>query len=260
MSLSMKSVGYSVNGSTLVSRLSLSLSAGEMVGLLGPNGAGKSTALKLMAGDIKADSGRVELLGVDIHLKEPIELALSRSVMAQSANVVFDFTVQEIIEMGWVQSRILKSGYKADALVEVVALCELQDYLARPFKTLSGGEQQRVQFARNLLQLWRPEWESKAPRYLLLDEPTASMDIRHELALLRLARKAASKNIGVLVVLHDLNLAARFMDRVLLMNEGRLVAEGSPEEVLNANQLSNIYQTEIQVERNTMLDRLVVHS
>ncbi len=260
MSLTMRSVSYTVANRRLVSDLSLTLSAGEVVGLLGPNAAGKSTALKLLAGDLKPSSGAVELLGENIDLKRADELSLSRSVMAQSAQVVFDFTVHDIIQMGWVQSRIVNSVHKSKAVAEIVSTCQIQDLLHRPFNTLSGGEQQRVQFARNLLQLWRPEREQVSPRYLLLDEPTASMDIRHELTLLQLSRSAAEQNIGVLIVLHDLNLAARFMDRVVLMNHGEMVESGTPEHVFNTDLLTNVYQTEIHVEHNQVLDRLVVHS
>ena len=116
-----------------------------------------------------------------------------------------------------------------------------------------------MQFARNLLQLWRPCASSK-PRYLLLDEPTASMDMRYELGLLNHLRQTAGHFIGVVIVIHDLNLAARFMDRLILMNHGEVIAEGAPEVVLDPNRLSDVYQTPIKVERNDLLDRLLVHS
>jgi len=170
---------------------------------------------------------------------------------------VFDFTVREIVAMGWVQN--IDAFTKSKAIKEIIEVCDIADLSERRFNTLSGGEQQRVQFARNLLQLWRPCASSK-PRYLLLDEPTASMDMRYELGLLNHLRQTAGHFIGVVIVIHDLNLAARFMDRLILMNHGEVIAEGAPEVVLDPNRLSDVYQTPIKVERNDLLDRLLVHS
>jgi iron complex transport system ATP-binding protein len=180
--------------------------------------------------------------------------------MAQAVHVVFEFTVREIIKMGWVQGRTLSQTHFQRAASEVVNLCELEHLLDRAFNTLSGGEQQRVQFARNLLQLWRPPGRNPEARFLLLDEPTASMDLRHELMLLAQLRLAKEQNIGVLIVLHDLNLAARFMDRVVLMRYGQIVKAGSPQQVLDETLLSDVYQTPIRVEHNTQLNRMVVHT
>jgi iron complex transport system ATP-binding protein len=143
---------------------------------------------------------------------------------------------------------------------QIVNECDVSQLLNRTFNSLSGGEQQRVQFARNLVQLWRPDSTSYKPRYLLLDEPTASLDLAHELLLLNLLRSAKQQNIGVLIVMHDLNLAARFLDKVVLMTKSRVVDIGTPAMVLNADQLSEVYRTKILVERNNQLDRLVIHT
>ena len=257
MSLSAENVCFSVANKTLLDEVTLSLRPGEVVGLIGPNGAGKSTLLKVMSGELKPERGHVRLFQDDIRHLSPSVLASARSVMAQANQVVFDFSVKEIVEMGWLKERSLD---KSKAFADVMRTCEIEELTERRFNTLSGGEQQRVQFARNLLQLWQSDDEELSPKFLLLDEPTASMDMRHELDLLKHVRRAADKNIGVLIVLHDLNLAARFTDRLVLMRSGQIVDVGEPESVLNAEQLSDVYQTHIQVEQNALLNRLVVHS
>lgn len=258
MSLVLDQVSYSVKGKKLISEIDLTVSSREVLGLIGPNGAGKSTALKLLSGDYKPHQGKVLLDGGDMASMTPMQLSHSRSVMTQTSQVVFDFTVREIIEMGWVRNA--SASTKSFAIGEIIESCLVADLVERRFNTLSGGEQQRVQFARSLLQLWRPAEESMQPRYMLLDEPTASMDIRFELGLLSQLRHAIDQDIGVVIVLHDLNLAARFMDQLVLMDHGQVVACGTPEVVLEPDQLSNVYQTPIQVERNDLLNRLLVHS
>jgi iron complex transport system ATP-binding protein len=260
MSLEMKDVSYLIKDKKLVSEVSLSVASGELVGLVGPNGAGKSTALKLISGELKPSFGNVSLEGTSLGSITSAELSLSRSVMAQSTNVVFDFSVAEIIKMGWVQGRLIDPELMSVAMKQIVNECDVSQLLNRTFNSLSGGEQQRVQFARNLVQLWRPDSTSYKPRYLLLDEPTASLDLAHELLLLNLLRSAKQQNIGVLIVMHDLNLAARFLDKVVLMTKSRVVDIGTPAMVLNADQLSEVYRTKILVERNNQLDRLVIHT
>jgi len=260
MSLEMRNISYQIRGKKLVSEVNITVSSGELVGLVGPNGAGKSTALKLMSGELKPSFGDVSLEGTSLGSISPAELSLSRSVMAQSTNVVFDFSVEEIIKMGWVQGRLVSPELLPGAMNQVINECGVNLLLNRTFNSLSGGEQQRVQFARNLLQLWRPDSKRCMPRYLLLDEPTASLDLAHELLLLNLLKSAAQLNIGVLIVMHDLNLAARFLDKVVLMSQSRIVDIGPPAMVLTANQLSEVYRTKVIVEQNKKLDRLVIHT
>jgi len=127
----------------------------------------------------------------------------------------------------------------------------------RTFMSLSSGERQRAEFARGLLQLWCPVGDT-APRWLLLDEPSANLDVAHARAMLEQLRRIASRNIGVLAVLHDLDLAARCADRVILLEAGRVVVQGAPEAVMREEILSRVYRTPIHVEQHTLLNRLVV--
>ena len=150
-------------------------------------------------------------------------------MMTQSSSVVFDFLVDEILEMGWMQG---SSDDFLKTCTDVVNSCGLDELMGRKFNTLSGGEQQRVQFARQVASGRWPPQKAADDRFLLLDEPTSSMDVAYELNLLNLAREVCETGVGVIVVLHDLNLAARFSDQIILMNSGLTVALGQPEELV----------------------------
>lgn len=224
MTLRAHDVSLRLGASKVLADVSVTVTPGTFAALVGPNGAGKSSLLRVLSGDLAPSGGYVTLDDEPMALFSSRDLAELRSVMGQSATIAFDFYVEEVLAMGWLGSAV---AYR-EALRDVVRRCTLDGLLDRRFNTLSGGESQRVQFARALLQIWRgpSASTSAAPRYLLLDEPTASLDINHELALLRLARQACAQNIGVLAVLHDLNLAARFADRVALLDGGCMVADG----------------------------------
>ena len=259
MTLSAEKVSVERGQSLIVNEASVAVECGQMIALVGPNGAGKSTLLRTLAGELSAKRGRVSLDDRRLSDFSPIKLARHRAVMAQSTTVVFDFTVEEILGLGWLQSAQRTAAERESALREVAAQCQVSHLLDRTFNTLSGGEKQRVQFARCLLQVWQPT-EQLEKRYLLLDEPTSSLDLAHELLVLELACRHAKRGAGVLVVLHDLNLAARFCDRIVLMFDGRVVDDGEPQDILGEEILSDIYATPIRVEWHDGLERLVVHT
>jgi iron complex transport system ATP-binding protein len=260
MSLRGERLSYSVRGRELLRDVSVAVDAGECVALLGPNGAGKSTLLRVLAGELVPAEGTVALEGRTVHGAPLPWLAVRRAVMSQSSAVVFDFTVEEVLEMGWAPNERMGPDRWSDALARVVAWCDLGLLLDRCFNSLSGGEQQRVQFARALLQLWpAADGLDTQRRYLLLDEPTASLDLSHELLLMeRVQRLVQARWLGVIVVLHDLNLAARFADRIVLLADGRVVGEGPPAAVLQSRLLSDVYAVPVHVDRLAGLDRLVV--
>lgn len=239
--------------------VSLTLEAGKVVGLVGPNGAGKSTLLRLMSGELTPSDGTVEFKSTNLRNVSLEELAQLRTVMSQSDGMSFDYRVEEVLEMGWVQARRWGQNKLDLAISDVVNECELEDLIGRKYRTLSGGERQRVQFARSLVQIWRP-FNDFEPRYMLLDEPTSSMDLAYELKLLRTVRKMTGRGLGVLVVLHDLNLAGRFVDEVVLLNRGSVVSAGLPVNVLADDVLTSVYRTPIFVENSESLSRLVIHT
>lgn len=256
MTLAAREVDVRLGQASVLDRVSIDVIPGTVTALVGPNGAGKSSLVRVLSGELSPTDGDVRLHGTALARIDTGELATRRSVMAQSMDVVFDFTVDEILRMGWVQGS--RQALRA-SLDELTRACAIRHLLSRRFRTLSGGERQRVHFARALLQVWSTG-SAAHPRYLLLDEPTSSLDLAHEILALRLARRAAQRWIGVLVVLHDLNLAARFADRAVLLADGTVAATGHPEAVFRDALLTRTYGTRIRVERHETLGRLVVHT
>ena len=259
MTLFAAAVTVRLGRNVVLADVSLTLQPGQVAALIGPNGAGKSTLLRVLCGDLAPEAGSVSIGGRRIGTFGIQHLAETRAVMAQTPAVMFDFTVAEVVRMGWVQDALYRHEVAERAFAEVAAACKIEDLLERTYRTLSGGEQRRVQFARALLQIWRDNGDPE-PRYLMLDEPTANLDLAHELAVLRMAREVADAGVGVLAVLHDLNLAARFADELTLLHNGRVVSSGSPCRVLDADTLAAVYGTSIIVEHHETLNRLVVHS
>lgn len=236
-----------IDGGEIVNDINIEVFPGKVLALIGPNGAGKSTILKLLSGDVKPTSGVVKYNDINISNIPFVDRAHIRGVMSQSQTIVFDFSVLEIIEMGWLHSdHDYYTSFYPDVLKQIIEDCELQHLVDRKFNTLSGGEQKRVHFARVLLQLWIPEGDIH-PRFMLLDEPLANLDIYHELKMLEIIKKRLSKNIGVLLILHDLNTASKFADNIVLMKNGTIVKNGSTIEVLTESILSETYETKIKV-------------
>ncbi|MTH44778.1 heme ABC transporter ATP-binding protein [Intestinirhabdus alba] len=233
---------YGLRGRRLTDDVSLTLPGGEIVAILGPNGAGKSTLLRLLTGYLRPQSGRCTLFGKPLAEWPIAGLAKVRAVMRQNSHMAFPFSVEEVIRMGRHPHRTHSSR---DETAHIMALCDCCDLASRDYRQLSGGEQQRVQLARLLLQLWQPE---PSPRWLFLDEPTSALDIHHQQHLFRLLRQLVrERQFSVCCVLHDLNLAARYADRVVLLEKGRVVDSGSPQQVLNQPALKALYAADITV-------------
>ena len=221
----------------LLDRISFSVAQGETVALVGPNGAGKSTLLRALAGEIIAHDGHVLLQGRAPQAWHPRELALRRAVLSQNITVTFPFTVAEIVRMGAGERRGKAVDAMADAALANVDLDGFQD---RIIGTLSGGEQQRVHFARVMVQLTCGE-QALGPGILLLDEPTASLDLRHQLDLVEVARQCAARGTTTIAIVHDLNLAALLADRVIVLGRGRIAADGAPSETINDQILNDVF-------------------
>ena len=236
-----------IDGGKIINDINIEVFPGKVLALIGPNGAGKSTILKILSGDIKPTSGVVKYNDINISNIPFVDRAHIRGVMSQSQTIAFDFSVLEIIEMGWLHSdHDYYTSLYPDVLKQIIEDCELQHLVDRKFNTLSGGEQKRVHFARVLLQLWIPESDIH-PRFMLLYEPLANLDIYHELKMLEIIKKHLSKNIGVLLIVHDLNTASKFADNIVLMKNGTMVKNGSTIEVLTESILSETYETKIKV-------------
>ena len=231
------SVSVRIGSRTLLQDVSFALGAGTTVALVGPNGAGKSTLLRVLSGEFKPSLGVVRLKGKPVAAYSAAALAQHRAVLSQSISVAFPFTVAEIVQMGAGE----RSGAAVTALVDAaLAEVELADFRERIITTLSGGEQQRAQLARVLVQLSCGE-AAHGPGVLLLDEPTASLDLRHQLDVLTAARRRAERGVTVVAILHDLNLAALFAERVMVLDRGRLAGDGPPGDIITDAVLEDVF-------------------
>ncbi len=204
----------------------------EVVGIVGPNGSGKSTTLRCVYRAMKPDAGTVLLDGVGVHRRQ--HLARDLAALTQESQVEFDFTVAEIVEMGRLPHE-RDPGRDRGVVAGALATVDISHLADRSFLSLSGGERQRVLIARAIAQ---------EPRVLVLDEPTNHLDIRHQLDVLSLAR---GLGVTVLTVLHDLNLAASYCDRLYVLDEGRLVASGTPAEVLVPELIAKVFHVTAHV-------------
>jgi iron complex transport system ATP-binding protein len=230
--------------------ISLDVPAGACTAIIGPNGAGKSTLLDLLAGRSRADDGMVQFGGRPIADWAPVELARRRAFLPQSLEVAFSIRVMDLVMLGRSpyhgRASARENGAAAETALRLTDAWHLRD---RSYQRISGGERQRVQLARAIAQVWRPQPQEGEPRMLLLDEPTASLDPGHRLAVMRLLRDLTISGIGIVLALHDLNDAARFTDRVILLHQGRIVSEGGPEAAMRAEVLSSAYGAEAQIIR-----------
>ncbi|WP_447579051.1 heme ABC transporter ATP-binding protein [Achromobacter kerstersii] len=247
MMLAAQNLTLSRGGKRILTQISLEVRPGEVVGLLGANGAGKSTLLSALAAELSPDSGQVHLGGEPLAGMPFREQARQRAVLPQKPGLTFDLDVNEVVAMGAYPFPELPPA-AVDALVaQALTLADAAHLAGRRYPELSGGEQQRVQFARVLVQCHAARQAGEA-RYLLLDEPTASLDPKHQTDLLRRAWELAhAGNTGVLVILHDMNLAARWCDRLLLLSGGATTALGTPEQVLTPANLYLAYGIDAQV-------------
>lgn len=239
-------VSVSIAGRRLIDGVSLALQPAELLAMVGPNGAGKSTLLRALSGEVRLCDGKVTLDGRTLKQIGPAALALRRAVLPQETRLAFSLTVEQVVSLGRLPHRG-RADRRQDriAIGHALQAVDMTDFTARAWSTLSGGERQRVNLARVLAQLDIGN-DAGAPRYLLLDEPTAALDLKHQLALLKLLRAQVARGIGVLAILHDLNQAL-LADRVAVLAEGGLIALGAPEQVLTPAIVRQAYDVEARV-------------
>ncbi len=242
MTYSAQRISVRIGSATLLEDVSVEVRPGELVALTGPNGAGKSTLISALAGDRHVTGGMVRLDDRPLAEHSPAELALRRAVMSADDNVAFSFTAAEIAMLGRLP---IHGGDPTDLdariIDDLLASVDCSNVAARVYWTLSTGERQRVRLARALAQVCCVDGVPSVDRYLLLDEPTSSLDLAHQHLAMQLLRRQADAGIGVLTVLHDLNLAAAYADRIVLMADAHVVAEGGPVEVLRADLLEAVF-------------------
>ena len=248
--MSAEDVALSFGGVTVLDGVDVEVRAGEVLALVGPNGAGKSTLLSVLAGDLAPTRGSVRIDGAPLSEWTTVELAMRRAVLLQQVGLSFQFTVVQAVRMG----RAPWAGLDAEELDDEIVYDALVDtdvlqFADRVFMSLSGGERARAALARVLAQ--------QSP-VLLLDEPTAALDIRHQEQVLDLARRQAERGDAVVVVLHDLGLAAAHADRVVVLSRGGVAAQGPPELVMTEELLGDVYECEVDIVTNPRSGEMII--
>jgi len=238
---SVKHLQLTLGNKTILQDVSAQFNYGQLTILLGPNGTGKSSLLKVLTQELP-------LQGEVLFDNKPVQqwpnraLAKQLGVLPQSSSLAFNFSAQEVVELGGIALDCPNTEIQrfADAYMQETDTAHLS---TRAYPTLSGGEKQRVHFARVLTQLA----QSGDKKVLLLDEPTAALDLSHQHQTLSLAKKLAAQGAAVLIVMHDLNLAAQYADRILILNEGKVAADGTPWQVLTEQNVEQVYQCKVRV-------------
>ncbi|OCL28112.1 ABC transporter [Orenia metallireducens] len=243
--LKVNNLSFSYGEAKLIKDVSFTVERGELFGIIGPNGSGKSTLLKLLSNIIKKEGGEIFLLGKELNQYRRKELAKVLAVLPQSTEVNFDFSVKDIVEMGrhpylrnWqgitqVDKRVIERALRLTNTIDLVD---------KSINSISGGERQRVLLARALVQ---------EAELLLLDEPTSALDINYQIEIFELLVKLRKEGTTIVVVLHDLNLASQYCDRLLLLNQGKINTVGSPSEVITLDNIKDVYGCDVKIDNSS---------
>ncbi len=253
VALEFDAVGFGYRKTPVFDALDLRFAEGEWTAILGPNGTGKTTLLRLAAGSIRATSGTLSLFGRPLSTVSPRERARLVAVVPQETHLIFEFTVKEVVAMGR-SPHLGLLGFESERDRAIVRTAmertDVAHLAERLFGALSGGERQRAVVARALAQ---------EPRLLLLDEPTAHVDLKHQLAAYELLKALNTQSgLTLIVASHDINLAARYCGRIVLLRDGRVLADGTPEEVLRRETLRAVYDVDVEVQRDIVTGRPLV--
>ena len=251
MSLCLEEVNYTVDKKALLTDINIRCEAGALSAIIGPNGAGKSTALKLMSGDLNPTSGKTLLNQAEISSYSTRELALHRAVMPQQTSPAFGLKVWELVQLGrapFAEKHVLTLEHVERSLRTVDAL-HLAD---RELMTLSGGEKQRILLAKALAQVSVEDVSVGKKKFLLLDEPTASLDLKQAQTVMRILRAAADSGIGIVLVIHDIASAKRYGDVVFLLKDGCLADAGEPKSVLTAEKIADSFDVDSETAEDSL--------
>lgn len=236
---------FSVKNKFLLQEINFKAKTGEFWAIVGANGAGKSTLMKLLSKELAPTSGKISFHEKDLKKYNLKELAQKRAVLAQQNVITLSFTVHEIVLMGRYPFYESKPSQRdlsiVDHCLQKVGIAHFKDRL---YPTLSGGEQQRVQLARTLAQIWEVR-----EGFILLDEPTSGMDLLHQYETFQLAKEMTQKGYGVIAVVHDLNFALQYADRVLMLKKGKIFASGMPNEVLTGENIKETFGVSVRIIR-----------
>lgn len=245
--ISIENLTYKIKGKTLVDQVSARFESGKMHLILGPNGAGKSTLIKLISGELKPNSGNIAFDGKNLQDIALLERAKHRAVLSQNLELSFPLTVREVVEMGR-YPHFEGKPKQGDLQIceEAMNLFSIQELSQRNYLTLSGGEKQRVQFARVFAQVWNQE--DGKPRLLLLDEPLTFLDIFYQYDLMNKVKEFMKSNpdLTVIGVVHDLAIAAKYADQIMLLKNSKIHDFGIPEKVMNPDNIYQVFQVKVR--------------
>ncbi|WP_018344232.1 heme ABC transporter ATP-binding protein [Cytophaga aurantiaca] len=253
-------ISVSIGSKKILNAVSMRAKPGELLVIAGPNGAGKSTLLRVLSEKTKLDTGFVSINGEDMYTQDAKQLAKIRAVLAQSYVTGLPFQVEEIVMMGrYPYFKEHPNPEDTHIVQEVLEVLDIAHLSNRVYATLSGGEQQRVQLARVLAQIWINEKDkTEEVNYLFLDEPVSSLDLYHQQVVLQTAKRMAAKGFCVIAVLHDLNLISQYADNVLLLSKGYVEAYGTPEFVFTKERIKYVYGLDVHLIRDPVSEQLLI--
>jgi iron complex transport system ATP-binding protein len=244
-----KQLSITKGGRKLLNGVDLQVHPGKFTAIAGPNGAGKTSLLKAISGESNYE-GNLQINGIPASNYSVAQLSKVRAVLPQSTHLQFPFTVEQVVEMGRKTNGSF-SGKEKATIREVMELTDVTSWKDRNYLTLSGGEQQRVQLARVLAQVWEVQ---SYPRYVLLDEPTSNLDLAQQQLIFSLVKHACERNIGVLAIVHDLNQVVQFADNLYFLKSGNIVASGIPKEIFTKKIIEETFCCKVNVYHDPCTD------
>ena len=251
--LEIKDLTFAYDTMVVLEDISINCSQGEFIGIIGPNGAGKSTLIKIIDGILKANQGEVIIEGREVSRISRRELAKTIAYLPQESKFAFNYTVKEVVLMGrfpYLKGVWTYTSTDYNIVDEMMQLMEIDKFTARQFNALSGGEKQRVLIASALAQ---------QPKIILLDEPTNALDLHHQIAIYQIFKKLQrNQHLTIIVVTHDINLAAQFCDRMIMIGNGRVISDGIPEKVLQFQLLQETFGVNVYIDINPLTKSLYI--
>lgn len=256
--LSVENLSVHIDKVCLLNNVSLEVEQGELLSIIGPNGAGKTTLINALMGDVQKAyrvEGNVLFCGNDIHQSPLAKRATQIAFLPQINSLSFPFKVDEVVGLARTPH---STGKKIDKAIinEALEALDIFHLAQRLYTQLSGGEKQRVQLARVMAQIWRGEESGK--RLLFLDEPTASLDLGHQQQLMKIIRNFSNQGVAIVMIVHDINVAINYSDTLLALSDAKVVALGSPEEIITKQLLKNLYNLDVEINTHPITSKPMI--